>query len=162
MKNLQLETIRLCKLWLDLLDHAGAYAERYGLSCALECSFGERYHRACATLTKSYKTQKNLSEVIQCDLDSFPSELRDICAAQVACNLPAFSERKGYLEQIMMGLTMVNRHGKERRSYYRRQIEKILDSATIGQATALSLNQLEAGFKESQKKSAARRAKKAA
>lgn len=154
MKNLQMETIRLCKLWLDLLDHAGKYSERYCLSCALESSFGERHYQACERLAKSYKTQSNLSRVIQRDLDSFPVELQEICAAQVACELPAFSERKDYLDQIMMGLTMINRHGKERRAFYRRQINKLLKSAADGQATALSLNQLETRFKESQLKAA--------
>lgn len=159
----KLETLRLCELWLDLLTHAGEYARRYYLARALECSFGAQYTRACAVLKKSYRTKAGLDAAIQRDLDSFPVELLEILGAQVACGLPAFPDRIDYLNQIMMGLTIVDRHGKERRSYYRRQIQKILNASSKGEpAIALSLNQLENGFKINQQKLVERRAKKAA
>ena len=149
----KLETLRLCELWLDLLTHAGEYAQRYYLARALECSFGAQYARACAVLKKSYRTKAGL----------VPAELLEILGAQVACGLPAFPDRIDYLNQIMMGLTIVDRHGKERRSYYRRQIQKILNTSSKGEpAIALSLNQLENGFKINQQKLVERRAKKAA
>lgn len=161
-KNLQLETMRLCKLWLDLLNHAGEYAKRYYMARALERPFGESYYGALNTLDKSYKTKGNLDKEIQRDLDSFPAELLAIRDAQIACELPAFSDRRGYLDQIMMGLTMIDRHGKERRAYYRRQFDKLLKSMTKGQATALSLNQLEEKFQEKLRKDTERKTKKAA
>ena len=159
----KLETLRLCELWLDLLTHAGKYAQRYYLARALECPFGARHTGACTALGKSYQTKAGLDAAIQRDLDSFQDELLEILGAQVACGLPAFPDRADYLNQIMMGLTIIERHGKERRNYYRRQIQKILDAPSKGKpAIALSLNQLENGFVENQHKLAERRARKAA
>ena len=161
-KTLQLNTMRLCSTWLKYLDHAGKYTSRYYLSRDLELPPSEQNPGTRPALTRHYKTEKNLLGVIQRDLDTFPSELRAINAAQVACGLPPFSERDDYLATITMGFAIHERHGKERRAYYRRTIQKMLKTLNGGgQVIALSLNQLEAKFQESQQRAEARRAKKA-
>lgn len=161
-ENLRLETLRLCKLWLDLLDHAGEYAQLYYMDRALERGFGAQYYRACKTLEKTYKTVTGLNAAIKRYLDAFPAELLEILDAQQACGLPAFCEERYYLNRIMTGLTMADCNGKSRRTSYRQQINKILKAATKGSATALSLNQLEAGYQEKMRKAAIRKAEKVA
>lgn len=149
-ENVRLETLRLCKLWLDLLDRAGKYAHLYYSYRALERGFGAQYDRACKMLSNSYKTKENLNKAIHAYLDAFPAKLLEILDAQTACGLHAFSNQRRYLDQIMMGLTMLDRHGDQRRAHYRYQINRVLKAASTEgkQATALSLNQLEANFQE--------------
>lgn len=158
-QNLRLETLRLCKLWLDLLDHAGQYAQLYYAYRALKRGFGTQYLRACNMLNKTYKTKENLDKAIHAYLDAFPEELLEIIGAQKACELPAFSDRRDYLDQIMMGLTMLDRHGDQRRAHYRYRINRVLKAASTEgkQVTALSLNQLEASFQEKLRKAAAKK-----
>lgn len=158
----QLNVIRLGGVWLKFLDHAGRYAARYYMSRDLELPPNEQNPGTHLAMVRNYGTEANLLGAIERDLATFPGELRDINAAQAACGLPPFSDRDGYLDQIAMGFTMLDRHGKERREYYRRRINKLFKTLNGGgQVIAPSLNQLEADFQESQRKSAARKAKKA-
>jgi len=159
---LQLNILRLCSSWLNFLDHAGKYATRYYLALNLELPLGEQNPKKRTAMVRIYQTEARLLATIQRDLETFPEELCAIRDAQMGCSLPNFSDRADYLARITMGFTMLDRHGKERRAYYRRRINKMLQAAKAGQAVALSLNQLEAGFTESQRKAAIRRAKKAA
>ncbi len=150
----QANVMNLCTLWLELLDQAGKYASRYYLARALEKRYGAQYYRALGTLAKTYKTEANLNKVIRDDLKVFPGKLLEILDAQTACGLPAFSDRRGYLDQIMMGFTMADRNGAKRRNHYRKQIDAVLRDLTKGPATALSLNQLENNFQQSLKAAA--------
>ncbi len=161
-QTLKLETLRLCKLWLDLLDRAGEYSQLYYLDRALERGFGKQYYVACNMLAKTHKTAAELHQDILDYLKTLSAGLLEILDAQQACGLPAFSDREEYLSRVTMGLTMIDRHGKERRTSYRQQINKVLKKATKGSATALTLNQLEDGYQEKLRKAADRKAKKAA
>lgn len=153
----QLNTLRLCSVWLKFLDHAGKYTARYYLARDLELPLSEQSPKTRREVAKYYGTEANLLGVIDRDLGIFPEELREIIAAQVACGLQAFPDRDEYLNRIVMGFTIFERHGKERRTYYRRQINKILKKSHDSQAEVLSLNQLEAGFHESRQRAARRK-----
>lgn len=147
-----LQTLQLCSVWLKYLNHVGRYAARYYLSRDLELPPSEQDPQSRKVMLKHYKTEQNLLGAIQRDLDAFPEELRAINAAQVACGLPPFSERKEYLAQITMGFAMLDRHGKERRAYYRRRINATLKKLNGGGAViGESLNQLEARFQKSRR-----------
>lgn len=131
-KTMQLNVVRLCSVWLHFLDHAGKYAARYYMSRDLELPPSEQDPATHTAMVKHYGTEKNLLGTIQRDLDTFPEELKAINAAQIACELPGFSERDEYLAQIVMGFTMLDRHGKERRAYYRRIVNKDLKTLNGG------------------------------
>lgn len=162
--TLQLNAIRLCRTWLDFLDHAGRYAARYYLARDLELPPGLQSPNTRIILARNYQTEKKLLEAIQRDLDTFPAELQDINAAQTACDLLPFSERADYLAQIVMGFAMLDRHGKERRGYYRRKVNQALKASGKREVDVepLSLNQLEKSFQESQRRAEIRHAKKIA
>lgn len=130
--TLQLNAIRLCRTWLDFLDHAGKYAARYYLARDLELPPGLQSPNTRIILARNYQTEKKLLEAIQRDLDTFPAELQDINAAQTACDLLPFSERADYLAQIVMGFAMLDHHGKERRGYYRRKVNQALKASGKG------------------------------
>lgn len=153
----------LCLVWLDFLNHAGKYAQRYYLARDLELPPWQQDPKSNQVMLKTYKDQRGLDGTIQRDLDTFPGELLAIRDAQVACGLPPFSDREGYLGIIADGFANLEKHGKRRREYYRTQIKAMLRKIDEGKdVKALSLNQLEAKFQEYLPKSEARRAKKAA
>lgn len=137
----QLNVIRLGGVWLKFLDHAGRYAARYYMSRDLELPPNEQNPGTHLAMVRNYGTEANLLGAIERDLATFPGELRDINAAQAACGLPPFSDRDGYLDQIAMGFTMLDRHGKERREYYRRRINKLFKTLNGGGAGYSAISQ---------------------
>lgn len=145
-KTEQLNIMRLCSAWLHFLDHAGKYAARYYMSRDLELPPSEQDPATHTAMVKHYGTEKNLLGTIQRDLGTFPEELKAINAAQIACELPGFSERDEYLAQIVMGFTMLDRHGKERRAYYRRIVNKDLKTLNGGGATYGAFSQPARGW----------------
>lgn len=155
--------VQLLQAWLEFIDAVGKYAKRYYLSLDLEKAPQEQDPMSEVVMKHYYGTIGSLHGTIQSDLRDLPGKVRAIEEAQVACCLPHIHLRDEYVDQIIMGFAIKERHGKERRDYYRQRLQRTLKNLNKGKTVkVLSLNQLEAYYQKNQARAEKRAAEKAA